>query len=243
MKKYIILLTAIFALAAILPAASFSLSVGGGGLLGYTFSRYTLKGGATKSTQTMDRLNYGGGLFFDAAYGELSVMFQGGNSSYAEDMNYGANALSNGRGKGYEASLGVSLLGKYPFKVNEKITWFPLLGIEYDIALMQRRQPEGESFVYNRAESYMPEDKDKDGKPYPLSAWNSWWVDIGAGLDYDVTGPFFIRGELIFGFRLPTNYEMGALEVLKNPPMYIKDPKLAGLTGSPTLKISIGYHI
>jgi len=243
MKQYIVLLIAVFTLAAALPAVDFSLSAGTGGFVGYTFTRYTLEGGLAKSTQSMDRLNYGGGLFFDATYGEFSVMYQGGSNSYAENMVYGTNSLSDGKGKGYEASLGFSLLGKYPFKVNEKISLFPLLGIEYQIALIQKRQPEGGNYVFNRAKGNLPEDRDKNGKPYPLSAWNSWWVDVGAGLDYNITGPLFLRSELIFGFRLPTGYERGALEVLKNPPMNIKDPKLMGLTGGPTLKISIGYHI
>ena len=243
MKKYIVLLLAIFAQAAILPAADFSLSAGGGGLFGYTFSRYTLEGGMVKSTQSMDRLNYGGGLFFDAVYAEFTVMIQGGDHSYAEEMVYGTNTLTNGTGRGYETSLGFSLLGKYPFRINEKIFWFPLLGIEYQIALSEKRQPEGGDIVYNRTKGYLPEDRDKDGKPYPLSAWNSWWIDVGAGLDYNLVGPLFLRGELIFGFRLPTGYEMGALEVVKNPPTNVKDPKLKGLTGGPALKISIGYHI
>jgi hypothetical protein len=243
MKKYIVLLLAIFAQAAILPAADFSLSAGGGGLFGYTFSRYTLEGGMVKSTQSMDRLDYGGGLFFDAVYAEFTVMIQGGDYSYAEKMVHGSTPLANGKGRGYETSLGFSLLGKYPFKINERISWFPLLGIEYQIALMQKRQPEDGDFVYNRTKGYLPEDRDKDGKPYPLSAWNSWWIDVGAGLDYNLVGPLFLRSELIFGFRLPTGYEMGALEVVKNPPTNVKDPKLKGLTGGPSLKISIGYHI
>ena len=241
MKKYIILLTIIFAPAALLSAADFSLSTGGGGLLGYTFTRYTLEGGNVTSTQSMDRLNYGGSVFFDATYGELAVMFQGGSNSYAEKMDYAANTLSNGKGKGYEASLGFSLLGKYPFRVSDKIAWFPLLGIEYQIALVEKRQPEG-GITYNRTKSYYLEDNDKNGKPYPLSAWNSWWIDVGAGLDYNITGPLFLRSALIFGFRLRTNYENGALEVAQQQ-TGIKDPKLAGLTGGPALKISIGYRI
>jgi len=241
MKKYLALLIALFATAAILPAVDFSLSVGGGGLLGYNFTRYTLERGSVKSTQSMDRLNYGGGLFFDATYGEFSVTFQGGYSSYTEKMMYGANTLSNVTGNGFEAILGFSLLGKYPFRINEKITCFPLLGVEYQIALIEKRQPEG-GVVYDRTKGYLTEDRNKDGKTYPLSAWNSWWVDIGAGLDYNFTGPFFLRSELIFGFRLPTSYEKGALERVEKQ-FDVKDPKLKGLTGGPALKISLGYHI
>jgi len=246
MKKWLMFLTTFFALAfetaAALPAARIPLSAGGGGLLGYTFTRYTLEGGPALSTQSMDRLNYGGWLFFDATYGEVSILFQGGSNTYAETMDYGANSLSNGKGKGTETSMGFSLMGKYPFKVNDIITWFPLLGVEYQIAISQKREPEGAEYVYDRAKGYLPEDRDKNGKPFPISAWNSWWIDVGAGLDYDIAGPFFIRGELIFGFRLMTDYETGALEALRNPPMEINNPKLTGLTGGPTLKISVGYY-
>jgi hypothetical protein len=222
-------------------AADFSISAGGGGLLGYTFTRYTLEGGDTKSTQSMDRVDYGGFLFFDATYGELSVMIQGGYNSYTENMIYSTAQLAGSKGTGTELSLGFSLMGKYPFEINEKFTWFPLLGIEYQIAMTQKRRPDGD-LVYDRTNGDLPEDRDKDGKPYPLSAWNSLWIDIGAGADYNISGPLFLRTELLFGFRLSTGYEAGALEVVKNPPMNVRNPKLAGLTGGPTLKIGAGYR-
>jgi len=244
MKKFI--LTALTALLFVcLPigifAADFSISVGGGGLLGYTFTRYTLKDENINSTQSMDRLDYAGFLFIDAVYAEFSVMIQSGKNSYKENMIYSADSISDTQGTGTETSLGLSLLGKYPFAINKTFTWFPMFGVEYQIALIQRRQPSG-SFVYDRSKGQLPEDRDKDDKPYPLSAWNSFWIDVGAGLDYYITSRLFLRSELLFGFRLPTSYELGALEVLKNPPMNVKNPSLAGLTGGPELKLGIGYH-
>ena len=189
----------------------------------------------------MDRFNYAGFLFFDATYAEFSVLIQGGNGSYRENMIYDVAALSDGTGKGYETSLGFSLMGKYPFEINDRMTWFPLFGAEYQVALTQRRQPEGGA-VYDRAKGQLAEDRDRNDDPYPLYAWNSFWINIGAGLDFAISGPFFLRSELLFGFRLPTIYELGALEVVKNPPMNVSDPKLAGLTGSPALKIAVGYR-
>jgi hypothetical protein len=222
-------------------AADFSLSAGGGGLLGYTFTRYTLEGGNVQSTQSMDRFDYAGFLFFDATYVEFSVMFKGGRSSYKENMIYSVASLADSTGTGAERSLGFSLLGKYPFTINEKCTWFPLFGLEYQVALMQRRQPEG-NLVYDRSKGQLAEDRDKNENPYPLSAWNSLWINIGAGIDYNITSKLFLRSQVLFGFRLPTSYELGALEVVKNPPMNVQNPKLAGLTGSPSLKIGIGYR-
>jgi len=219
-------------------AADFS--VGGGGLLGYTFTRYTLKGENLNSIQDMDRLDYAGFLFFDTVYVEFTVMVQGGKNSYKENMVYYDASLAD-KGTGNETSIGFSLLGKYPFTISKTLTWFPLFGIEYQTALIQNRQPDGD-FVYDRAKGQLPEDRDKDDKPYSILAWNSFWIDVGAGLDYNITSALFFRGELLFGFRLPTNYEMGALEKVKSPPLNVKNPNLAGLTGGPDLKIGLGYH-
>ena len=245
MKKFILpTLTAL--LFVCLPnnifAADFSISAGGGGFLGYTFTRYTLEGEDVKSTQSMDRLDYAGFLFFDATYAEFSVMIQGGRNSYKENMIYSTASLSDTEGTGTETSLGLSLLGKYPITINKTFTWFPAVGVEYQIALIQRRKPSEAGYVYDRSKGQLPEDRDKDDKPYPISAWNSFWIDIGAGLDFNIASKLFLRSELLFGFRLPTNYELGALEVVQNPPMNVKNPSLAGLTGGPELKLGIGYH-
>jgi hypothetical protein len=243
MKKNVFVLFLLVSLSIYTFAADFSLSAGGGGLLGYTFTRYTLTGGGAESTQSMDRINYAGFLFFDAAYGEFSILIQGGNNTYSEDMLYTANSLADSRGTGSETSLGFSLMGKYPFVINEKLSGFPLLGLEYQIALIERRRPDGEA-EYNRAKGkgIAPADMDKNGNSYPLSAWNSLWINVGGGIDYTITGRFFLRGELFFGFRLPTTYELGALEVVKKQ-FDIDNPALGGLTGSPTLKICIGYRL
>ena len=216
-------------------------SLGGGGLFGYTFTRYTLEGGSVESIQNMDRINYAGFIFFDATYAELSVLIQGGNSNYTENMIFDSSSSMGSKGSGYETSLGFSLMGKYPFSINKKFTWFPMIGVEYQIALTQKREPEDTNIVYDRTKGSLMEDIDKNGDPYPISAWNSFWINIGAGLDYYITSSIFLRGEFIFGFRLPTIYENGALEVVENQ-MNAQNPKLAGLTGGPALKIGIGYR-
>lgn len=233
--------------AADFPARSFS--AGGGGVAGYTFTRYVLEagtesGGEIQSAQTMDRFDYGGFLFFDANYGELAVLVQGGSSGYGETMEAKAGdswgTVSSGTGAGAEMSLGFSFLGKYPVQIAEKMRLFPLLGLEYRVALREWRQPEG-GITYDRTEGRLPEDRDKDGNSYSLAAWNSLRIAIGAGLDYALTGPWYVRGELLFGFRLPTGYENGVLEMTKRQ-FGAPDPKLTGLTGGPAVKVALGYH-
>jgi len=245
MKKILTLLTAAaFLFISLSPkasAADFTMSAGGGGLLGYTFTRYRLEGGKVESTQSMNRFDYAGFIFFDATYAELSVLIKGGKNSYRENMIYSSASMSDSTGKGSETNLGFSLLGKYPFTLNEKMSLFPMLGVEYLVTLSQKRRPDG-GLTYNRSKGELAEDRDKNGKPYPLSAWNAFVIKIGAGLDYNITGALFLRSELLFDFRLPTKYEHGALEVVKNPPMNVPNPKLAGLTGGPSLKVGVGYR-
>ncbi|MCL2411787.1 MAG: hypothetical protein FWC97_09120 [Treponema sp.] len=236
-------------------AADFSLSAGAGGLFGYNFTRYSLEaqgnlsaGGPPTSSfhsvQSMDRFNFGGFIFFDATYAVFSVMFQSKISSWVESVDVTPQSMplyrmTDNNGHGSEMSIGLSLMGKYPFTVNQRITWFPMFGVEYHFALRQWRRIGG--VVYDRTQGGLPEDRDADGNPYPLSAWNSFWINVGAGLDFALSGPMFLRTELLFGFRLQTAYETGALEMTKSM-FNAPDPRMSGLTGGPTLRISLGYR-
>jgi len=247
MKKYCIVIL-LLSLPLIIFAADFKLSLGGGGFTGYTFTRYTLSGDDlsgkfVESKQSMDRINYGGFIFFDMTYAELAVIYQSGKNKYAESVQYpDGSFLTNDKGIGKESSIGISLMGKYPFSITEKIKLFPMFGIEYHFALVQKRKPDDKSLWYDRQDGELRADNDKDDKPYRISAWNSIWLNIGLGADFFLTNSLFLRGEFTFGFRMPTTYEMGALEVVKQYPTNIQDPKMGGLTGTPSLKIALGYQ-
>ncbi|MDR0709635.1 MAG: hypothetical protein LBF77_06185 [Spirochaetaceae bacterium] len=224
-----------------------SLSAGGGALLGYTFTRYTLEGTdsrggeSVKSVQSMDRFDFGGFVFLDASYVEAAVSLQSGLGGYRETTDYDSERLSDDKGTGYETILGLSLAGKYPITLNDRWLLFPVVGVEYLIALVERRQPEGDK-VYDRPGGGLGgSDRDKDGKPYPLSAWNSLLIKIGAGADYTLTRFLFLRGEFFYGFRLQTEYETGALEMVKDM-FHIPSPKFYGLTSGPSLRIALGYR-
>jgi hypothetical protein len=228
-----------------LYALDISLSTGGGALLGYTFTRYTLEGSdsggmSVKSVQSMDRFDFGGFIFLDASYAEAAVSLQSGSGGYRETMDYDSKPLTDDKGMGYETMLGLSLVGKYPIALNEKWLLFPMVGAEYLIALVERRQPGGDR-VYDRPGGLLPPDQDKNGKPYPLSAWNSLLIKIGAGADYVLTRYIFLRGELLYSFRLQTEYETGALEMVKEM-FSIPSPKFYGLTSGPSLRIAVGYR-
>lgn len=231
------------------------LSAGAGALVGYTFTRYTMEAKGSLDTaidgnielnQTMDRFNYGGFLFFDATYGEFAVSIRGGQNAYREIMDQRLEGRSwttvtDDKGAGSEIMIGFSLLGKYPFRMSEKITWFPLIGIEYQMAILEQRTPQGDT-VHDRTAGELAADLDKDGNPYALWAWNCFTIDLGAGFDYQLKGHFFLRNELLFSFRLQTPYETGALEMTKKK-FRASDVSVMGLTGGPTLRTSVGYRL
>jgi hypothetical protein len=225
-------------------------SLGGGAHMGYTFTRYVLESesadgvNAVKSVQKMDRFDYGGFVFLDAVYAEATVSLLGGLGGYRETMVINSQSLPdfNSRGMGYETMLGFSFVGKYPFVLNERWTVFPLLGAEFFMALSEKRRPDG-SGVYDRTDGSLPSDQDKDGNPYPLSAWNFLFIKIGAGMDYNLGRVLFLRGEFFYNIRLKTKYETGAIDMVENMFSDLPSPKLSGLTSGPSLRIALGYRL
>jgi hypothetical protein len=229
----------------------FSLSAGAGGLVGGLFTRYSLNAGGEafipvdlRSSQRIDQFNYGGFLFADAVWAELSLSLQNGRNAWEE--RYSVTGSDDGmsitddltRGTGMETMFGLGLLGKYPFRLNKGLRIFPLAGLEYQIALMEYRDPETGS-RYNRTDGIR--EPDSGGRAYKLPAWNSLFVDIGAGLDIDLRPGLFLRTELLYGFRLRTPFEKDALEKVKNQ-ANAPNPALKGLTSGPTLKLALGIR-
>jgi len=239
MKKILLFPFLVFFLCGGLWGADFSLSMGAGGLVGGFFTRYKATGTAEseRMTQQVNQINYGGLVFFDATYAELAIIIQGASNNYNEVMRRN-NAMVPRDGNGWETTLGFSLLGKYPFALTERFTIAPLLGIDYQIALMERRRLTG-GIVYDRTNGV--EEQDKNGKAFNLSTWNSFWINVGAGLDFNITKVFYARGELLYGFRLMTSYESDGLEQMKDL-LNDNSPKLTGLTSGPSLRLVVGYR-
>jgi hypothetical protein len=228
----------------------FSLSPGGGGFMGGLFTRYTLSAQGTVagtpvdvvSQQELNQFNYGAYLFLDATWAEFSVSIQGGTGTYKEDMSADSSQEGtifglDGKGAESEITTGFALLGKYPFRLSRQVVIFPLAGIEYHMALRERRDPE-KFKEYDRTDGIR--ESDSKGGAYRLSAWNSLFIDLGAGLDFKLSSHLFLRTELLYAFRLMTPFEADALEKVKkmtNAP----NPKLSGLAGGPVLRLGFGY--
>ncbi|MDR0602007.1 MAG: hypothetical protein LBG42_06450 [Treponema sp.] len=228
-------------------AADFSLSAGGGGLLGGLFTRYTLSGDGIMGgeaihavqTQNISQINYGGFVFFDATYAELSVSIQNGVNIYDQMLNVELDGIKPDKGKGWETMMGFSLLAKYPFTLTNWLSIFPLAGIEYQVALVQKRQQSSGSRIYNRTNGIY--EKNKNSNALSLSDWNSLFINIGVGADFMLGSGLFIRGEFLYGFRLMTPYETDGLSQMKDK-IHNPNPKLSGLTSGPSLRIGLGWR-
>jgi len=226
--------------------------MGAGAHAGGLFTRYKLSANGKiegdpvdiNAAQTMNQFNCGAFLFFDAAWVEFSAGVQRGINSYEETMIAASPSIDDitttSRGEGSEVMLSLALLGKCPFTLSENFIVFPLAGLEYQITLMQFRQPEGRR-QYDRTDPERGE-TDADGKIYALPVWNSLFIVVGGGMDYRLSSSLFLRTELLYGFRLQTFYETDSLEKAKKG-VNAQEPKLGGLTSGPTLRIAAGWRL
>ena len=112
--------------------------------------------------------------------------------------------------------LGFSLLGKYPFELGS-ITLFPLLGINYNVAL-HAWDPDGNSLTPSGESA---------------AKWLSQFGILGGvGLDFDITDSLFIRGEALLHLRLPMKTWRDMADGLGGK---------ATLGVGPVIKVAIGY--
>jgi opacity protein-like surface antigen len=204
---------AVFIIAALAASGVFAqgqpkglISAGAGALIGGDF------GGGLKYEDSfkIETPYFGGGgfLFLDATYAELSfgILAGGGKMKMTQGSESGETDFTI-------TNLNIGLLFKYPVTVGEKLSVFPLLGIDYQITVYAK---------YGDAE--------KLEKPGDLSAL---WFKLGGGLDYDITSNVYLRGEALYGLRLANKMEKDMKDSMEGIP----DMRLGhGLT----VKLAVG---
>ncbi|MCL2609422.1 MAG: hypothetical protein FWD94_05930 [Treponema sp.] len=227
-------------------AGGFSLSAGSGGSIGGHFTRYRIQAGegeaSFRADQNVNLLEGGAFAFLDATYATLYVGFLGGTGTFDEPVTVGGQKLDDfsRSGRGWESSLGVSLLGRYPFALGERLTLFPLLGMDWHLALSQRRT-DGPA-VYDRTNPPAGSTDAHLNGNFKISDWNVLFVRLGAGASFDLTDRLFLRGDLLYGIRLMSRQEKLSLETVKT--LTEEDsPKLGGLSSGPTVRIGLGWRI
>jgi hypothetical protein len=223
-RFWFVLLIAILVLGAAFAQPAFRLSVGGGGFADLGMGGgYEVSGGGQSTKVEVYMPGFAGGAlaFFDATFAELSIGFSGGlgrmlihtdghsinDDPYLSTMN-----------------LNISLLGKYPFGITEKLSLFPLLGIDYQIMLSVKDE-DGNDF------------KDPDGKD--LSGdFSALWFKLGAGLDYSFTEQIYLRFSALYGIRLPNKFETDMIDSANS----VSGVSANALLGQGlTAKIAVGY--
>ncbi|MDR2807379.1 MAG: porin family protein [Spirochaetaceae bacterium] len=202
MKKLVMLLCMAVCSAALFAQTGL-FSVGGGAILVPSFQTEKFKDGG----DDQKRSGFGGGLnlFFDATYAEVNI-----NLLFANEKGEDAD-------KGYNTTdLVLGVVGKYPFALGEKLSVFPFIGIDYRIVL-------GASYDGTKLE-------DGDGFK-KADMFNALSVLFGAGVDYNITGSLYVRGELGFGITFNTKLEDDK-----------KDYIDSNFKGKIPIKIAVGYR-
>ncbi|GHU42912.1 hypothetical protein FACS1894190_12790 [Spirochaetia bacterium] len=269
MKKMFITFCLILTPVLFVPAADFQMSAGGGALFSAGFQSFTLTDSAKKEWQewadiyncpqplvdmysqdkTINSLAGGFFVFFDATYAELSInMLFGTRNATLDPIGFQFYSPAPTAGSS-TIQMGFSLLGKYPFELNPKITLFPALGIEYRLLLLEKD-------VYNRdvhrkdAESYLKDTWDNDIDS-TLTArydgtdnmgWNELIINVGVGADFSFSDKLYFRAEALYGVNI---LKVQIKDVYRtdppNPVVVPLEIYNAGISHGPTIKIGVGY--
>ena len=177
-----------------LPPIEFS--AGLGGTFGAFFSSATLTSdgktankdaGWAKDTGNMRSIGGGFFAYFDATYAMASV---GMNFYGTKSQNSSYNSSDDP--KVTLTTLDIELFGKYPFEIGA-FTVFPLLGVDFKIALSQTSKPkEGDKTKWG----------DGDGEGSAAGDLTTIWFKLGAGADIPLPimdGKLYLRPMITYG--------------------------------------------
>jgi opacity protein-like surface antigen len=221
MKKILAFLLVFGLCGAALFAQGFSLSAGAGGMFDALFSS-TKMGDADPSKTNL----VGGGLyaFFDATYAEvdLDLLFSSQSNPDAKDS--GSMALTY---------FGFSVLGKYPIALNEQVSLFPLLGIDYQAFLSgQMKDKDGKDI-----EGIDPiNSADKMGDNTAGETFSLFSIAVGVGADFSLTEQLYLRGEFLWNFKLDSAPEADARKKMKDA-----NVDYSSFTSGPRIKLAVGF--
>jgi opacity protein-like surface antigen len=121
--------------------------------------------------------------------------------------------------------LNISILGKYPFAIGEKLQLFPLLGVDFQIAITDRDDEIAEDI------------KSAPGNTTAPSLgefWNSIWIKAGIGADYSLTEALYLRCEVLYGIKFNSKYEDDEAKY------WTEDIK--GVKNGPDVRLGVGYR-
>lgn len=151
----------------------------------------------------------GGYAFIDALYVEFTFdVYMGGGTFNITTALPGKDEESRTFGMSL-TYFNIGLLGKYPIEITEKLSIFPLFGIEYDICLSAKDE---------YGEEYKGMDEETKGAPGDLSAL---WFKFGGGLDLAFTKRLYLRVEALYGLRFSNEAEIDLMDIYEKKFAYL----------------------
>jgi len=220
MAKKVLLVAVMAALVA--GGAFAQVSLGGGfsmdgGSLGSTEAKAT----GFKVNTSLDAWNFGGHLFLDVTYAELSFGFLGGPFSTKFTMEEEGDKEDQTI-DGSSTAMDISLLGKYPIDLGS-MSLFPMLGVGYSAVLSA---------------------SDKDGKDMfgggdtKAGDLSNFRLLLGIGGDVTITNNLFFRSSLLGSLRFASKV---IDDMTKSMDTMDGGSAKSGLGFGVALKLALGY--
>ena len=164
------------------------ISVGIGGFYGGDYG-----GGIAWANGEELAMPYGGVgtyLFVDAFYAEAFVGYSGGGGKWKSPDAKIPNSLPE-MSRSY---LNVGVLLKYPVGGG---SFFPLIGLDYEASMSGKLK-------YQNGNVY---EFDIKNWRHDASALSALWLKLGCGINIDLAGNTYLRGEAMYGFRTANTFE------------------------------------
>jgi hypothetical protein len=240
MKKFVMILLVSGCVSAALSAQKIGLSAGMGAHFTADFTTFNLTEDGKKTGSAADYNAHltGGGFyaFFDATYVEANfgMLFGNANSDKQDGMN-------DDQRKGMDVTaLKVGLFGKYPIPLSGGIVFFPMLGIDGQIALGGKIN----GYDINDTDRFTDKNREDFKKDF-----SQFWFKTGVGFDIPVAANLYLRPEFLYGIRVNTDNEKKAMESTKVPagtptnPLATKDVKyIDSIVGHGLdIRLAMGY--
>jgi hypothetical protein len=192
--KRLLSVLALVCLAAGVFAADVSLGVGGS--VSYYSWHLTESAGGLSGEADVTRVPFNFMAFADMTYLQIAVgyrTFHGGHETDTDPIN-GVTDYDYDQWSGSYASLAAYF--KIPLRLGS-ITLFPMIGVEYDIAL---------SGTYSDGTAWTSQTK---------SDSDEFWIKGGFGLDFSVSTQLYLRPELTVGYKLLNTPEKDMVDAEK----------------------------
>jgi hypothetical protein len=200
MKRYFLALALIVLSVTAWGQNKLDLSFGGGAVFGTDFgggieNKINYAGQSFAATAPVNYMGGGIHAFFDATYIEAAAGLLFGGGTLKTKIESSLISQTQTIGDYNFMGLNLGIVGKYPFAVSPRIKLFPLVGIDYLIALSI---------------------KFEDEKVDDPTDWNQLWFKFGGGIDFNINTSLYFRLEALYGFRLPSKGEKDFTDYLKS---------------------------